>query len=162
HVGALRSLIQYGKCGHVLEDDTELTSYVVPVMTKLIDNGIFDEFDVVYTDIIVVLDPDIVSFFKGIFGETAFAGPRQFSNFSIVDLKAINFSGANSYFVGSNAIERVADILHAEVVNGPPIPIDLCLTKNVREGAIRAACVIPFLTTVDVEFSADSQTEGRI
>jgi hypothetical protein len=161
HVEALRSLMQYGKCGHILEDDTELTSYVDPVMTHLIGNGIFDEFDIVYTDIIVVPDPDIVSFFKDILGKNALENPQEFSSYSVVDLKTLNFSGSNSYFVGSNAIEQVAEILHSEVLNGPTIPIDLCLNKNIREGAIRAACIIPFVTSVDVDLSANSEVEGR-
>jgi GR25 family glycosyltransferase involved in LPS biosynthesis len=161
HVEALQSLIQYRKCGHILEDDTELTSYVAPVMTNLIETGIFDEFDIVFTDIIVVPVPEIVSLFKDILGDKPFVAPRGVSDFSIVNLKKINFAGSNSYFVGSHAIERVAEILHSEVRNDPTVPIDLCLSKNSRKGAIRAACIFPFLTSVDADLSANPEVEGR-
>jgi hypothetical protein len=161
HVEALRSLMPCGKCGHILEDDTELSDYVGPVMTNLIGNGIFDEFDIVYTDIIVVPVPDIVSFFKSVLGENASEARRGLTDFSVVDLKKINFSGSNSYFVGSNAIERITEILHSEVRNGPTLPVDLCLSKNIKHGTIRAACIIPFLTSVDAELSADTEVAGR-
>lgn len=161
HLEALRSLIKYRKCGHVLEDDTELTSYIVPIMTTLIHNGIFDGFDIVFSDIILVPDPNLVSYFSDILGGNTAVGTRQISDFTIVDLKGVNFSGANSYFVGSQAIERVVDILHAEVRDGPTIPIDLCLNKNIREGVIRAACIVPFITRVDVDIAAESEIEGR-
>ena len=35
------------------------------------------------------------------------------------------------------------------------------LSLSGRAGAFRAACVVPFLTTVDVDLSADSEVEGR-
>ena len=101
--------MQFGQPAHILEDDTVLSSYIAPVMTKLIAQGIFDEYDMVYTDIIVVPDPAIVSFFAGVLGKTAFDTARRPADLSIVDLKTINFTGLNSYFVAPHAIERLAD-----------------------------------------------------
>jgi len=169
HVEALRSLMKYGKCGHILEDDTELTSYVDPVMTSLIGNGIFDKFDIVYTEINVVPVPDVISLFKddviSLFkdkvGRNAFGTLRGITDFSIVNLKNVNFSGSNSYFVGSHTIERIIKIFDSEVRNGPILPVDLCLSKNIKQGTIRAACVIPFLTCADFDLNAETTIEGR-
>jgi hypothetical protein len=161
HVAALRHLMRYKKSEHILEDDTVLSKYVAPVMTKLIAQGIFDEYDMVYTDIIVVPDPDIVSFFAGVVGKTAFEIARSPADFSIVNLKTIIFTGSNSYFVGPNSIERVSENLQSEIRNGPTLPIDLHLNSQIREGAIRAACIIPFITSVHPEFSQNPEVAGR-
>ncbi len=135
-----------------------MSGHVGPVMTHLIGKGIFDEFDIVYTDIIVVPIPAVISVLLDVLGGKMRRGP---ADFSVADLKTINFSGGNSYFVGPRAIEKVAEILDAELRSGPVHPIDLCLSKNIKHGAIRAACVMPFVTSVDFELSANSEVSGR-
>lgn len=157
HIDALRHMTRYKKPAHILEDDTVLSNHVAPVIAQ----GIFDDYDMVYTDIIVVPDPDIVSFFAGVVGQTAFETVRRPADFSIVNLKTINFTGANSYFVSSNSMERVAEHLQSEIRNGPTLPIDLYLNTQIREGAIRAACIIPFITSVHPEYSQNPEVSGR-
>lgn len=158
---ALRYIAQYKKPAHILEVDTVLSKHLAPVMTKLIMQGIFDRYDILYTDVIVVPDPAIISIFSGVFAKTAFETVRRPADFSIVDLKTINFTGANSYFVAPQSIDRLAEILQAELSNGPALPIDLYLNIKIREGALRAAFIVPFITSVHPELSQNPDVDGR-
>ena len=161
HINAPRHMMRYNNIFHILEDDTVLSNYVAPVMTKLIAQGIFDEYDIVFTDIIVAPDPDIVSLFAGVVGQTVFETVRRPADFSIVNLKTINLAGGNSYFVGANSIERVSESLLSGMRKGPTLPIDLYLNTQIKEGAIRAACIVPFITSVHPELSQNPEVTGR-
>jgi hypothetical protein len=142
---------------HVLEDDAVLSRSFGPMVRDLIRAGLFERYDLVFTDIILGA-PDLISI-RGLeaeFRRSHAAAPDV--RLSLLDLRTANPVGTNSYFVNPASLEKVGAILRVQLDGGGPmIPLDWVYQREIQAGRLRAACVFPFLTSVHLKLASASQ-----
>jgi tetratricopeptide (TPR) repeat protein/GR25 family glycosyltransferase involved in LPS biosynthesis len=158
HLEALRQGARTGKIVHVLEDDTWVGNRSPEIFTSLVKAGAFGQFDVIYTD--VLLDYLTSQQYFRAFFEAARVPPGEVpSKVSLVNLRGILFTCSNSYFVHPQNIQKVLDLLDHEFRSlnmQNPEPIDMVVRRLVLSGAMTAAVTCPFLTSIDLSLTADS------
>src|SRR5262245_51114169 len=101
HYRALMSVRGRGKCVHMVEDDALLSESVRPVIEQAIAQNVFDQFDVVFTDIFVPPHLGIVKFLKQTVDELPASRPLKLSDLKVVDLADQNFACTTSFVVGA-------------------------------------------------------------
>ena len=136
-----------GRFIHVLEDDTVLAAAFGPAMQSVIDGGLMDAFDIVFTDIMVMSDVSLIRKLKGLFDRSA--GPGKPPTLSMINLATTGFAGASSYFVNPRSFDRVRGVLAEGLAAGPARPLDLLYSDAVRAGRLKAGLVFPFLSSLD-------------
>jgi hypothetical protein len=72
----------------------------------------------------------------------------------LFDLRPLRFAATASYFVNPKSIDLVADTLSRQLAAGPTAPIDLYFRQEVNDGRLKAACIFPFLTSVDIDHTS--------
>jgi hypothetical protein len=83
----------------------------------------------------------------------------KFVNF--YDLKLAAFTGASSYIVRSDVRGRLLGLMEAELAAGPTMPVDIFYNRIVRDGQVKATCVLPFLTSVNPAEVISTTIDGR-
>jgi GR25 family glycosyltransferase involved in LPS biosynthesis len=151
-----------GKFIHVLEDDSLLSEFMAPTIGLAIGRGTFDQFDIIFTDIGGVHDFKVIRDLKYRFDEIiAFRSDRSFcEKVQLIDLARFNFAATSSYVVSPAGIDRLLAVCRKEIEQGPRAPIDLVIRREVHQGRLRAACFLPFLTSIDLDGIAQT-TSGR-
>lgn len=160
HVGALRQAIGTGMPVHVLEDDALLSPELAPALKGIVAQGVLNEFDVVYTDVFVPVDSHSLMMYererRQMVHVEAQTGTETYRGVRLVELRGRAWASLSSYLVADRAVQRVAELLDAELRAGPSRPVDLSVRKHVNAGTIRAACTLPFLTSLDLSLDLDS------
>ena len=132
-----------GRFVHVLEDDAVLAKEFVPALVSVIATHRLDQFDVVFTDIIVPADLQLIKVLKNWF--EIYARDRTLQ---LLDLKDVDFVGMSSYLVNPRSLDRVIHLFETEIARGPTLPVDIYLRRLVHANTLKAACLVPFLSTV--------------
>jgi GR25 family glycosyltransferase involved in LPS biosynthesis len=161
HYRALLSARSRGKCVHMVEDDVLLSESVRPVIEQAIAQNVFDQFDVVFTDIFVPPHLGIVKFLKAAFDELPSARPLKLNDLKVVDLADQNFACTTSLVVGAKSIDRVLALYQQEIALGPRAPLDLFLRTAANARQLRAACLFPFVTSFNLDEVAGSTLHAR-
>lgn len=115
-------------------------------------------FDIVYTDITITqrgFDYQNLRRLKA--GYDAAMATKPDIVFNLIDLRAFPFCGTISYFVTPAGIDKVRTLVRNELEAGPSLEIDLFYQREINAGRLRAACVFPFLTSVNYD-QADRST----
>jgi GR25 family glycosyltransferase involved in LPS biosynthesis len=151
-----------GKFIHVLEDDSLLSEFMLPAIGLALGRGMFDRFDVIFTDIGGVDDFRIVRDLKQRYDEIIpFRGEQTFyDKLQLIDLARFNFAAMSSYVVSPAGADKLLAIYGKEAKRGLNMPVDLVVRREVREGRLRAACFFPFLTSINLGGIA-ATTSGR-
>jgi len=151
---------------HVLEDDALLSPEFVPIVARAIDQGVLDEFDLLFTDLFVSWDPlQIASLERARRRNTcldAHTGQEALTGVTVFDLHGKGLACTSSYLVSRRSIERVAALLDRALLAGLALPVDLVMRQLVDAGVLKAACVVPFVTSVALEAAADSTIRGDL
>jgi len=152
----------HGGAVHIMEDDALLSEHVRPVIEDAIGAGLFQRFDILFTDI---LAPPHLGMLKGL--KSAFdsveisARPAlRLSDLQVIDLAGQNFSCLTSYVVGANSVDRMLALYAAEAQSGPSKPVDLFVRDCILSGKLRAAFLFPFITSLRLEEIAGSTIGG--
>ena len=161
HYRALMSARAKGKCVHMVEDDALLSENVRPVIEQAIAQNVFDQFDVVFTDIFVPPHLGIVKFLKAAVDELPASRPLKLSDLKVVDLADQNFACTTSFVVGAKSIDRVLALYQQEIALGPRAPLDLFLRSAANARQLRAACLFPFITSFNLDEVAGSTLHAR-
>ena len=158
HVGALELASSARGVIHIAEDDIVLSRHLAPFIRHGISVGLFEDYDVVFLDLWVHPVPDLI---KRYFAATETAlnhRPLDYARFSVIDLKGTRIGAAASYVIAPSKLEKVHDLLKAELARGPTVPVDHHFSQLTDSGALRTAVMAPFLTTIDLKDGATSAT----
>jgi hypothetical protein len=147
---------------HVLEDDSLLSEFMLPAIGLAAGRGMFDRFDVIFTDIGGIDDFRVVRDLKQRYDEVVpLRGEQTFyDKLQLIDLARFNFAAMSSYVVGPAGADKLLAIYGKETKRGLTIPVDLVVKREVREGRLKAACFFPFLTSISLGGIA-ATTSGR-
>ena len=164
HARLLRSCAALGRPVHVLEDDTLLSPELRPVLESLLGKGVLNEFDLLYTDVFVPIDCNQIADYERVFaaatGRDAVIEGGCIRGMSVVDLRGRIWASTSSYLVSARSIGRFAGLLEDELGRGPGVPIDLFVRRLVNARELKAACVMPFLTSIDLQQDLYSTARG--
>jgi hypothetical protein len=164
HSRLLEQNMTRGVSLHVMEDDVLFSNYASGMLEAVATNDFFGGFDIVYTDVFVPIDIEVIASYKKIYDqslEVDAQGRRSFKNFQVLDLSDRNFASAASFLVNGNSLPKVCDFYRRHLESGLTLPIDLLLRNLVLEGKLRAACIFPFVTSVRPETLAVMDMQGR-
>jgi len=147
---------------HIMEDDALLTGHVRPVIEDAIGAGLFQRFDILFTDILAPPQLGMLKALKSAFDRVEMSGrpALRLSDLQVLDLAGQNFSCLTSYVVGENAIDRMLALYAEEAKTGPSKPVDLFVRDCIGMGKLRAAFLFPFITSLRLEEIAASTIGG--
>jgi GR25 family glycosyltransferase involved in LPS biosynthesis len=164
HTGLLEQNQSQAVNLHVMEDDVLFSRYACEMLDAAVTNDFFGSFDIVYTDVFVPIDVELIASYKKMYDESLRVdseGRRSFGNFQVLDLSDRNFASAASFLVNGNSVSKLCDLCRRHLDSGLILPIDLLLRNLVLEGKLRAACIFPFVTSVRPETLAHMDMQGR-
>ena len=152
HAAALESSASHGLTVHILEDDALLSEHIRPVIEDAITTGLFDRFDILFTDTFISPHLGMLKALKGAFDNVRISPerPLRLHELQVLDLARENFACLTSYAVGANAIGKILALYRAELASGPAKQVDLFLRDCVQSGRLRAGLVFPFVTSFDL------------
>lgn len=133
---------------HIIEDDAVLAKRIAWFMEWVINSGMLDDNDLLFTDMGV---PPEIHFYREARSRYE-SNIRRAKDGTAIDVRVSTvayFACTSSYLVNGRSIGRICDLLGRELENGPRCPIDLLIRDKVADGALRARCLFPFLTTID-------------
>jgi hypothetical protein len=145
----------------MLEDDALLSPSVRPVIADAIAQNLFEQFDVLFTDIFVPPHLGILKFLKQAVDGLPSTRPLKLSDLRVVDLADQNFACTTSFIVGAKSIDRVLALYQQEIALGPRAPLDLFLRSAANARQLRAACLFPFITSFNLDEVAGSTLHER-
>ena len=150
HLRVMELLRPSGKCVHILEDDALLSRPMAPMIEFAIAQGIFDYFDIVYTDVYVAFEYlSSVRFHKQHYDDFLIKSQTDYQKaFKVLTLEGQTFYGLSSYVVSANSIERLISHFQQEAARGPTMPNDIFINRLVLEGKLRVGYLFPFLTAL--------------
>ena len=149
HCRALESVRNRNMCVHVLEDDTLLSEHVAPVLNDAVSTGLFERYDLLFTDMTIHCHVAFLKNVKSEFDKIApLPPPLRLHQLRLIDLSEVFYAASQSYVVGARSIDRVVSAYKEEIAKGPTMPIDMFLQQLVLQGKLRAACLFPFITSV--------------
>ncbi len=145
HARALELAQALGLPVHVLEDDALLSEHIAPVIADAIAAGLFENFDILFTDIFVNAHLGMLKGLKAAFDRTAppLSRPLRLADLQVLDLARENFACMTSYIVGAKSLDRILALYRAELEKGPTKPVDLFLRDCVFEGACALGFCFP-------------------
>jgi GR25 family glycosyltransferase involved in LPS biosynthesis len=163
HMRALESAKgSRGAAIHIMEDDVQLSEHVRPVIEDAIGAGLFQRFDILFTDILAPPHLGMLKALKSAFDRVEMSArrPLRLSDLQLIDLAGQNFSCLTSYVVGAKSSERMLALYAAEGEGGPTKPVDLFVRDCIGTGKLRAAFLFPFITSLRLEEIAGSTILG--
>ena len=155
HCEVVCSAAPDGTYVHILEDDAVISPHLAPLLHEVIPSGRLDNFDMVYLDMMIMLDDRrTIGRLKPAY-DAAIAAPVP--RFSLIDLRNLKFFGATSYVVTPAGRSRMKAAFARALAGGTPQQaLDVFYLDEIRSGRLRAVCVFPFLTSVDGALSRAS------
>jgi GR25 family glycosyltransferase involved in LPS biosynthesis len=150
----LQSLKNSATHVHVAEDDIVLGPTTGLVIDSMARNGDLDKWDMLYTDVWVPPDLQYIRELSALYRQCVALNPdgtlKEVQRFTLLNLSRRMFASTVSYVVNKNSLNKIAAIL-AEAVQGElTMPIDLFYRQQIHQGRISAACVFPFVTSVNI------------
>jgi hypothetical protein len=154
HTKLLKENLDETRCLHLIEDDVLLSSTAVQAVRGLVDQGLFADYDIVYTDVLIPLLNDAYKSYKSFYDATVTRnsdGKISKVVLSVVNLKGLLFGSTSSYLVNKNSIRKLHDLYDREINNCPEKSIDLFIRRMSNEGALKVGCLFPFVTSVRLD-----------
>jgi len=154
-----------GRHLHVVEDDAIFAACAPQTINRMIAAGRLDACDILYTDVSVPLRSDIYRMYKSMYGKAVTyddAGAIKSVAFEVFNMKGMAYASAISYLVNRKSIGKLHDLCAAELARGPSLPVDLFYRQKVEEGALKAACLFPFVTSVNLDQVLQSSIDGDL
>jgi len=158
HAAALALAAEAGMPVHIAEDDIVLTPHVGPFIHYAASRGLFAGLDIAFLDIWVDPKLALIKVYLDAFSNAGPLRPLDLARLSVIDLRQIRIGAMASYVIVPSEARKLHDLLAAELARGPTMPVDHYLSHLTGSGAITAAVVVPFLTGIDLEAGALSQT----
>jgi GR25 family glycosyltransferase involved in LPS biosynthesis len=142
---------------HVIEDDILLAGCMRAAIEDVIRKGLLDHYDLIFTDILVPTSSLYYKAYKNLFDKITkcdASGRVIEAGFQLIDLRDKKFVTAASFVVGPRAIQKLHDLYAAELTAGTRAPVDILIWQQVAEGTLKAACLFPFVTSVELGYGS--------
>ena len=139
---------------HIIEDDVVFAASAPQAIRGIVTRGLFADYDIIYTDVLVPLLNDAYRAYKSFYDATVTrdeSGRITKAMFSVVNLKGLIFGSTSSYLVNKKSIRKVHDLYREEITHEPRQSIDLFIRKMSDEGALKVGCLFPFVTSVRLD-----------
>ncbi len=154
HYLLLQSLKNTSTHVHVAEDDIIFGPTTGLAIDSLARSGDLEKWDMLYTDVWVPPDINYIRELSVLYRQCTTLNPdgtlKTVERFTMLNLSGRVFASTVSYLVNKNSVNKLADIL-AEAVQGElSMPIDLYYRQQIHRGRISAACIFPFVTSVNI------------
>ena len=161
HVRALEIAASADGLVHIMEDDSVPSRHVVPFVEWIASLGTMDGFDAVFLEMWVDPDERLVRALHEVRTQAAPPAGQPFSaqHARLVDMRQLRIGSAASYVVSPAGAARMLAALREEMARGPALPVDTFLHTQVRQGRLRAAVTLPFLTITDLDDGANSRLQ---
>lgn len=156
HYLLLKSLAQESSSTHIhiIEDDVLLSPLVGSAINWVIESGVIDQWDLIYTDMwlppFVPQVHELNILFDRCTSRNRAGIVESVKGYTMLNLKDRQFAGSVSYIVNRNSIPKISNLLAEGMQSELTSPIDIFYRKKIWGGEITAACLFPFVTTVDV------------
>jgi GR25 family glycosyltransferase involved in LPS biosynthesis len=163
HFRALEQMRAAGKCVHIMEDDVLLSRPLAPMIEFIIAQGVFQYFDIIFTDVYVGFDNiSSIQIHKRLYDAFLINSQTNFSHaFKLLSLDGTVFYNSSSYVVGAGAIDRVLALYRQEIGAGPATPFDIFLCRLARERKLRIGYLFPFLSSLRLDRALNTTISGR-
>jgi GR25 family glycosyltransferase involved in LPS biosynthesis len=159
HLRVLEAGRRDGTHLHVIEDDVILGQSIAQTLASVVDRGLLDRYDLVYTDTLVPFKPGLIRQYLRICEQSTGAGVAD--QIQLVNLRGSFIACHASYLVNKNSLEKVIELLAEHVRGGITLPVDLLVKNLVNEGALNAAVTLPFLTAVRLDQTLETTIHGE-
>ncbi|HUY69372.1 MAG TPA: glycosyltransferase family 25 protein [Alphaproteobacteria bacterium] len=149
---------------HIVEDDALFAAGTAPAILRLIESGEIDNHDLLFLDAGLPLENETYRAFKALYDQTVerdAQGILRRAAFQILGMDKIRHATASSLLVNRHSIDKICRLIEEELARRPGCPIDSFLAEAAREGALKAGCVFPFLTSVRTGHIMSSLVRGR-
>jgi GR25 family glycosyltransferase involved in LPS biosynthesis len=163
HVSVLERAQALHTLVHIAEDDIVLSRYVAPFLRMLPSQRIFEHFDILFLDMWVDPGHQPLGALRTAYDLTRPDPGAEFdlSRIAVVDMRHMRLGGTSSYVVSPSALPWVLSELR-RALPVPQKPLDAYLAELVRNGTLRAAVTIPFLTTIDTVDGSRSLIQNAV
>ena len=163
HAAVLDQANLSSKFVHILEDDALIPKSFAGHVERLMGSSEFRDFDIIYTDVsITARGYDYENLRKLKAGYDAAMSAKPDIGFKFINLFRFPFCGTISYFVTPAGFDKVRSLVHNELKNGgPSLEIDLLYQREINGGHLRAACIFPFITSVQYDHASASTITAR-
>jgi GR25 family glycosyltransferase involved in LPS biosynthesis len=153
HCRVLENARALQKCVHVLEDDALLSRHTAPVVEEAIAAGMLQSYDLLFTDMTLHCNVRFLRTLKNQFDaiEIPVSAPLRLKQFRVIDLAKVFHAAFNSYVVGPKGLDRLVGLYSQEIEKGLAVPVDIFVQQQVLSGALTAANLFPFVTSIRLE-----------
>jgi GR25 family glycosyltransferase involved in LPS biosynthesis len=159
HLDLLQWIAVSGRLAHVLEDDAVLCDLTVPAIESAI-RRLGTNFDILFTETFVPETVASIRLFVSAWQNATRRGAiENVERLQILDLSNLHIGSMSSYIVTPQGAAKLAARLSDEWVRGPTRPVDIIMQGDIRARHVRAYCIVPFVTTIDLESSRISQSD---
>jgi GR25 family glycosyltransferase involved in LPS biosynthesis len=164
HVEATKRAAGSQRFLHILEDDAVLSDHAAPVVNYAMSRRLFDNFDLIFLDVGVYADLASIKSLESI-SRQAFAkvaeGTIAPSDFRLVDLRKVKFFATSSYLVNPRSAGRLIAAYEKEWASETILPLDNFMMREIGAGTIKAACILPMVTTVRADVASQSGRDDK-
>ena len=158
HYRALESARNTDGTIHILEDDVVLSPRLEQIVSGFDAGGMFDYFDLIFTDTGIALDILLLRQFKKLF-DSYHQG--QTPKFNVLDFSMAYQSGFQSYLVPRKSLDKVLSALRRGLDAGPNMAVDIFARQEAQEGRLRLGCIFPFITSIQFSEAGWSTISDR-
>ena len=161
HLGALEAGRHHDTHLHVVEDDVLLGRSLERCLEAIIDQGLLADYDLVYTNTLVPFKPALVREYLRVHERAPRDAAGRPIGCELFDLRGKMYATHSSYLVNKHSVEKIVAHLRLHAAAGMPMPVDIHLKNLVNEGALRAACTVPFLTGIRLDDTLSTTIHGQ-
>jgi hypothetical protein len=156
----LKANVDSGQHLHIVEDDSVFSRFTEPALRWVIETGMIDQFDILFTGTFVTPMNDEYRYCKVAYDRSVDRDPAGGN--TALRLQVIkHIAGTNSYMVNRNAIGKLVDILIRELSTGARYPLDLTFRVLADKGVLRTGALFPFVTGVRLARTLSTTVVGR-
>jgi GR25 family glycosyltransferase involved in LPS biosynthesis len=153
HLGCVAEAAARDIPTHIIEDDVVFTPGTVPILNQVLDTA-FAAWDVLFCDIVVPMHASTLYGLLDLYRKTGIdphapPGAAMPTVIHYLPLEGVPFTGAASYLISPAGARKLEPLIAAHIERGPTMPVDNLYQVLCAEGRVRAACAVPFLTSVD-------------
>jgi GR25 family glycosyltransferase involved in LPS biosynthesis len=140
---------------HIIEDDVVFTPLTTPILDQVLGDAL-NAWDMLFCDIFVPMHAQTLHALLSLYRKAGLdpdapAGGGAPQTLHYLPLGGIPFAGSASYVISPAGARKLEPLIAAHLDGGSTMPVDTLFQVLCSDGRIKAACAVPFLTSVDPE-----------
>lgn len=148
HLKALDVARQIGGIVHILEDDSILSSALVPFLESDEALAVLDRYDILFLDMWIDSKKDAVDLYQSVIDSGQKVMPLTGGS--------VRIGSMSSYVIAPNRFGKIRRLWRRSLDD---IPIDDICNEFAKDGSLTAAVTVPFLTGVDLNHGTSSDIQ---